>query len=660
MNRTQKIGYIRGLQIFLFVAFLFIVAPVAKAQYKSQKSSAKKHYKQALESYYNRNYKKSLFYLKKATKSDPKWISPYLLTSEVYYYLKNDSGQREALTQATRIDKEHRYPKIYLSLANLDKSQHHFEKAIENYNRYLEHTQESDSLFLDEVHLRLESCRFTIEAMKNPVPFSPFSIGEGINTEEDEYWPSISMDESTMVFTRLLKTDPNSKQRYAIPQEDFYESKVDGDHWGQSQNMGFPINTPDNEGAQCISADGRLLFFTACNRVGGRGSCDIYLSLKTADNQWSSPINLGGPVNTAGWESQPSISADGRFLFFVSNRKESLGKTDIYRAERTGYDKYGRPIFGKVSPLNNKANTRYKETSPFIHPDGTTLYFSSDGWPSIGESDIYVAQLNDKKEVISCKNIGYPINTFQNDEAFVVGATGNFAYFVSDRDKMMGKDIYAFPLKTAKPNPVSFVKGKVIDADTKKPLRANIVLTEMLEGAKEAELASWRDNGEFMVSLPLKNNYRFTSETKGYLFYSENFNLTKRSSMGKPFEITIAMHKLKKGATTILNNIFFKVNSYELDHISYCELDYVYSFLQENEKLSVEIGGHTDSMGSLDLNKQLSINRARVVRDYLIGKGIDQSRITFEGYGYSKPIASNKTVDGRQQNRRTELKVIQM
>ncbi|QZT37286.1 OmpA family protein [Halosquirtibacter xylanolyticus] len=655
MNKNQQ----RGLQIGIFVAFFLMSIPLF-AQYSVSKSAPKKHYKQALESFYGKSYKRSLFYINKSIKGAPHWVSPYLLAAEVYYYIGNDSLQLESLKKVIELDVDIRYPKSFLNMANLEKKTHHFDIAIKYYRKFLKYTKESDSTFIKDVKLRLASSEFAKEAIASPIEFSPFSLGVNINTKEDEYWPSLSIDESTLVFTRLLRINPVTGLNYPFPQEDFYESKKKEKSWSNSKNMGYPINTPENEGAQCISADGRLLFFTACNRFGGKGSCDIYVSMKQANNRWSSPKNLGRSVNTSGWESQPSISADGRYLFFVSNRKGGKGKTDIYRAERTDYDVNGAPVFGVVEPLNEHVNTVYSETSPFIHPDGRTLYFSSNGWPSIGKSDIYISRLDKNKRVVSRKNIGYPINTFENDEAFVVGASGTFAYFVSDRDRKMGKDIYAFLLKENKPDPVSFVHGRVIDAETKRPLKANIVLTELQKGDTEAVLASWEDNGEFIVSLPLQKNYRFTSQAKGYIFYSKNFNLSKQYSVGNPYEVLIEMKRLVIGVTTILNNIFFKTNSYSLDQISHNELDYVCEYLQNNKTLKVEVGGHTDTVGSLELNDELSVNRAKVVRDYLIKSGIDSLRIIYQGYGYSKPIDTNRTSDGRRRNRRTELKVLQL
>ncbi|MDC1106382.1 OmpA family protein [Prolixibacteraceae bacterium] len=647
------------LRIGIFVAFFIISLPLW-AQYSVSKTAPKKHYKQALQSFYGKNYKRSLFYLKKTIKATPHWIPPYLLASEVYYYTEQDSLQFESLKKVIELDVEIRYPKSLLNMANIEKKYHHFDSAIRYYKSFLSHTKEIDSIFIADVKLRLASSEFAKNAVASPVSFSPFSLGDNINTKEDEYWPSLSIDESTLVFTRLLRENPITGVNYPFPQEDFYESKKVDKVWSNSKNMGYPINTPENEGAQCISADGRLLFLTACNRVGGKGSCDIYVSMKQSNNSWSSPKNLGKPVNTSGWESQPSVSADGRYLFFVSNRKGSKGKTDIYRAERTAYDMNGAPIFGVVAPLNNMVNTVYSETSPFIHPDGRTLYFSSNGWPSIGKSDIYISRLDKRKKVVSRKNIGYPINTYDNDEAFVVGASGNFAYFVSDRDRKMGKDIYAFPLKENKPDPVSFVHGRVVDAKTRRPIRADIVLTELNEGDTEAMLASWEDNGEFTVSLPLQKNYRFTSQAKGYIFYSKNFNLTKQYSVGNPYEVLIEMKRLAVGVTTILNNIFFDTNSYALTQLSHNELDYVCQYLQKNPSLKVEIGGHTDTIGSVDLNAKLSVDRAKVVKDYLTQAGVDSLRITYQGYGYSLPIAPNNTIEGRKRNRRTELKVLQL
>ena len=398
-------------------------------------------------------------------------------------------------------------------------------------------------------------------------------------------------------------------------------------------------------------------FFYGCGRPDGIGSCDIYMSVRKK-GRWSEPVNLGSPVNTNAWESQPSVSADGRWLYFSSNRKGGKGKMDIWRAEKLGVSPEGLPVYGKVANLE-AVNTPGNENSPFIHADGKTLYFASDYWPGMGGKDLFFVSLDSIKTFVP-QNLGYPINTSDNEEGLVVEVSGERAWFTANKQGFGGRDIFTFLLPDkVKPQPVSWVKGRVTDRKTGQLIFSDINLNDLVDNRSVQHLYPFENEGEFLFCLSSGHNYGLNVAKEGYLFHTENFNLTGLFKREKPMTLNIALDPIEPGQTTVLKNIFFETDSFRLKPESETQLKDIVNFMKQNPGLMIEIGGHTDHQGTENYNLILSAKRAEAVVQHLIGMGVSPARVKSKGYGFSIPVADNSNDEGRALNRRTEFKILE-
>ncbi|MBK9799966.1 MAG: OmpA family protein [Bacteroidetes bacterium] len=370
------------------------------------------------------------------------------------------------------------------------------------------------------------------------------------------------------------------------------------------------------------------------------------------------PKNVGPPINSKYWDSQPSLSSDGNTLYFVSNRPGGKGEKDIWASSLTKDGYWGTPV-----NLGDSINTAYSDMSPFIHPDNKTLYFASEGQPGMGRHDIFYARMKKDGNFGTPVNIGYPINTSGDEFSLIVNSKGNLAYFASaDRKEGFGNlDLYSFDLyEKARPTLVTYVKGKVFDSESKKLLDARLELIDLETSKVVADMYSNSITGEYLVCLPANKNYAFTASRNGYLFYSENFSLKENKNQGEPYLIDIAMKPIKAGEKVVLKNIFFETGKYNLKDESKSELNKLGDFLNLNPKVKIEVSGHTDNVGDDKMNQTLSLNRAKSVYDYLLNNGIAAERLTYKGYGETQPVESNDTDKGRAANRRTEFKVVSL
>ncbi len=593
---------------------------------------------------------KAIVLLKKLLISDPSYYMAYFGLADIYHETGESKLEQEALVKGLNISAD-RFPAGYKFLAELLYGKTEYSEALKNIEQYCSLKK---PVTIEENRL-LESCRFAVKAVESPVAFHPENAGLSINSNEDEYWPGLNGEGNMLVFTRLVKQDKDG-QKLTYPQEDFFVSRKDSSGWQKATPLGPPINTSENEGAQCISADGRLLFFTGCGRPDGLGSCDIYMSVKQK-GMWSEPVNLGAPVNGSSWDSQPSVSADGHWLFFTSNRSGGKGKMDIWRAEKVGVSPEGYPVYGKVTNVEG-VNTRGNDLSPFIHADGKTLYFSSDFWPGMGEKDLFFVKLDSTKIQLP-QNLGYPVNTSGNEDGLFVEVSGERGWYTSNNKGLGGRDIYFFSIPEAiKPDPVSWVKGTIFDRKTGNQIVADLVLNDLVTNRLVQHLYPFENEGEFLFCLPSGHNYGLNISKEGYLFHSENFNLLGSYSRQQPLNLNIHLDPIEKGQSTVLRNIFFDTDSFQLKPESKGQLMEMIDFMTRNPGLVIEIGGHTDRQGSEDYNLKLSENRADAVVRYLITNGIFSSRLRSKGYGFSVPVADNSTEEGRALNRRTEFKIL--
>jgi flagellar motor protein MotB len=620
-----------------FVFLLFCVTFQANAQ-TSKIKRAHENYEDAQQFLRQSAYDEGIKYLDQAIKADPKFQAAYIQLGDVYRKIrqlpKAIDNYRKAILSAPTVE-----IRVYFVLGEIELQTGHYEQAKASLLKFQSTYKGNDADFLHKTKKYLLDCDFAMSALKTPTPYQPINMGFNVNSEYRDYFPALTADGKTIIFSRVVKGN-----------EDFYTAQKKEGQWQKAEPLSSNINTPTfNEGAQSISPDGKYLFFTGCNRPDGLGRCDIYLSRKEG-NQWGKAINLGATINTEYWESQPSISPDGNTLYFVSNRPGGIGGYDIWKSSLNDESRWTAPI-----NLGSGINTSFDENTPFIHSDGRTLYFSSDGWPGMGNKDIFFSKL-EKDKWSRPQNLGYPINTFNEETGLIVSTDGSEGLFSSSLEGGFGElDIYRFKLPgIAKPMPVTYVKGIVRDRETNEFLEASIVVVDL-----ETDLALFNDNtsaetGDFLTVLPIGSTYSFDVDAPGYLFYSKHYNLNEFIGT-EPFEVALFLDKIKVGANATLSNIFFETNKYELLPTSTAELNLLVDFLTTNGKLSIEIQGHTDSSGETKFNEKLSDNRAKEVYKFLVANGIAAKRLSYKGYGSTKPKADNATEEGRHQNRRTEF-----
>lgn len=576
--------------------------------------------------------------LKKALEADPKYLDACAQLADIYGLQHQYTEAVRYYDQANGIDSSYLAP-AYLKYAKAEAGTGRFDRALALVARYLARPELGPSARARAVAWRAHF-KFGEASAARKIPFDPVNLGDSINTADAEYAPTLTIDQRTLIFTRNIGGH----------NEDFFISHLNSDSiWSLASDLGPPINSSYNEGVQTVSQDGSLLMFTICNRPDGMGSCDIYYAFKT-DQGWSTPKNLGPRVNSSSWDSQPCLSPDGRELYFVSNRPGGLGGSDIYVSTLSAQGSWGTP-----RNLGTSINTPGDESSPFLHADGQTLYFASDGWPGLGGVDLYLARRAPDGSWGKPVDLGYPINTVDHDGSLFVAADGQTAYFASDRSDSRGKlDIYRFQLyPAARPIRTLFVRGYVYDRKSRARLAAMVDLIDLATG-KTLTHISTGPGGDYLVTLPVGKDYAFNVTRKGYLFHSEHFSL-KDTTGGAPFEINIGLDPIGVNAKMTLRNIFFAFDQAELLAASRTELDKVVQLMEENPTLAIRLDGYTDSVGTSAHNEKLSLSRAQAVVSYLEGKGISAARMTARGNGARDPVASNDTEAGRALNRRTEL-----
>ena len=629
----------------LFLLIILILSINLFAQYSDADilvRSAKKNFEA-------KKYDNALKILSQAKRVDKYNIEIYFLYGEIYYDMNALDKVIEEYTDATKQIGDKR-PVMYLLLANTLITMGRYEEAQPNLEKYLSN-RNANAKYIAHVKRDIQICKFAINALQNPVPFEPENLGSGVNSKYNEYLPALNAEENTLVFTRRVpKLHPS---QYEDPEhEDFYVSSKDGLLWSKSKSLGANVNTQGNEGAQSLSADGKYLFFTACDRPKGYGGCDIYLTRKDSKGNWSKPMNMGSTINSKYWDSQPSISPDSRTLYFTSNRPGGQGKLDIWKSTIGENGKFGKPV-----NLGDSVNTPFNEVSPFIHPDNSTLYYASDGKIGMGGLDLFVIKKVNDSLWGSAKNLGYPINTYKDENSLIVNAKGDKAYYSSDREGGFGElDLYSFDLyKEVQPESVTYLKGKIYDSKTNLPLSARFELIDLETNELIIESNSNRKTGEFLICIPANKNYALNVSKEQYIFYSDNFSLKDADGTEMPFVKDIPLSKIEKGNKVVLKNIFFETNSYVLKDESKTELNKLISFLNNNKAVKIEIGGHTDNVGSVESNKALSENRAKAVFNYLKANRVEEARLSYKGYGESMPISTNDTEEGKALNRRTEF-----
>ncbi|MBL7742894.1 MAG: OmpA family protein [Chitinophagaceae bacterium] len=632
--------------LFPLLFFIFHLSFLSAQPYDPSKVNKKavQLYNQAIERAQDGNLIHAVGLLKQCIELDNKYLDAYLSLAGVYGQMKNYKASVEnyqkAFAQDSNYTMDYKLP-YSIQLAGTGE----FEKALDAINDLLAKKPPKNENSLKACNYRKRCYEFAIEyAKKNTgrnYVFAPQNMGSNVNSTESEYLPSLTIEGKELVFTRRL----------GAFNEDFFYSKKNATDWDKAKPIQGEVNTEQNEGAQNISQDGQLLVFTGCNRPDGFGSCDIYISYLT-DKGWSEAVNLGGRINSDQWESQPCLSPDKQSLYFASRRAGGYGGSDIYVSQMQANGRWAEP-----QNLGPAINSKGDEQSPFIHADNQTLYFTSDSWPGYGESDLFYTRKGPGGDWSVPVNLGYPINTISHEASLFVAADGKTAYYASDRsDSKGGLDIYSFELREdVRPYKTLWVKGVVFDKKTTQGLPSTVELIDLSSKLLISKVQT-DEKGNYLVTLPIGKDYAFNVNRKGYLFYSDNFSLS-RNSPDSSYEKNIPLQPLEVNAAIVLNNVFFDVSKFELKPESQIELDKIVQLLKDNPTLKIEISGHTDNAGKPADNLALSNNRAKAVVGYLVSKGITPQRLTAKGFGETKPAADNKTEQGRARNRRTEMKV---
>lgn len=629
----------------LFLAASFFLSICTKAQwYNPATVNVKLGYKyaDALSEAKNKNYKRALFLLDECIATDAKfldaWLSKAGVLSETRQYKQSVELYAKTMAMDTVYTSNFLLPYSIALAGNGN-----FEEALIAINKFLLKPNLNERL-VKSANYRQQSYQFAIDNKQTNLngnyTFAPINLGDSINSKHPEYFPAITIDANTLVLTRQ------------IGQEDFYISEKKNGVWGKAVLLPGNLNTKDNEGAQTVSQDGKMLVFTGCNMPEGEGSCDIYYSYITK-NGWSERINIGRNINTEFWESQPSLSPDKKTLFFVARDPTGFGGSDIYVSYLQANGNWGKPF-----NLGAGINTSADESCPFIHADNQTLYFSSKGHAGYGDFDLFFVRKQADGSWSKPQNLGYPVNTIDEENSLVIASDGKTAFYASNRTDSRGSlDIYTFQLpQQTRALKTLWVKGNVFDKKTKLGLPSAVELID-LNTAQTVSKVQTDEEGNYLITLPVGKNYAFNVNRKGYLFFSENFSLTQKDN-DTSYTINIPLTPIEINASIILKNIFFDTKKAELKNESLIELDKVIQLLKDNPTIIIEISGHTDNVGKPADNLLLSNNRAKAVITYFLSKGITKNRLTAKGFGEIKPVAENTTEESRSKNRRTELKVL--
>lgn len=607
------------------------------------KAKAVTQYEKALDMLRDGMIKEAVPVLAESVKEDSNFVDAYLSLAGVL-------GQLKKYDQSVKLyEKARSKDSLYFQIYNLPYSinlagQGKFEEALTAIQQFLSYPKLNERS-IKSGEYRKRCYEFAIQyAAAHPsgsYHFSPVNLGDSVNTEASEYYPSVTVTDSLLVFTR----------RTGARREDFIESPISNKGFGKWKLIEGDINEETNKGALSVSQDGEWMLFAGQLSGQSYKSFDIYISYYTPDG-WSEPQNMGENINTDFYETAPTLSPDKRALYFVSNRPGGYGGSDLYVSYRQPNGKWG-----PAQNMGPTINTAGDEMAPFIHADNQTLYYTSDGLPGYGGSDIFVSHRQPGGEWGKPENLGYPINTIENEGSLAVSADGLTAYYASDRaDSRGGLDLYKFELRPdIRPYRTLYVKGIVTDSKTGKPLPSSVELTDNSTQQPLMKVQT-DEKGEYFITLPIGKDYTFTVNRKGYLFYSEVYALSQRKA-DSVYKKDIALQPVALNAEITFQNILFTTGSYQLPKDASVELDKLVQVLTENPNLKVEISGHTDNIGKPEDNLQLSSNRAKSIVDYLTEKGISRQRLSYKGYGALQPVADNGTEEGRAKNRRTTFRV---
>lgn len=636
-----------------FYTFLIVLFSTVQT-FAQVPRGAEKAYERALEAYNSKDLDVALEELTKAIDKHDLYADAHFLLSQTHKDLYNIPASIKALERGLEI-RESKYPRGWLELAEMLWVEGEYERgisAIEGFKgcrlyKRLPDDQELSAYY----HWIKDGLEFSLAEKANASKAVPIRLKGKVNTEMPEYYPSLTLDNQLMIFTRRMRGEGIAEQ------EDFYMSK-----WSEKTNQWIEanpipgINTRFNEGAAAISGDGLTIVFTACEgpAVGyglreGNGSCDLFESRYNREKGvWSKGINLE-VLNSGAWESQPTLSSDGNFMVFARAMHIQGMGSDLFASHRKEDGSWAKPY-----PLPGEVNTAFEEESPYLHSDGQTLYFSSNGHPGFGGLDMFVSRLREDGTWGTAQNLGYPLNTHNDENSLVVESNGSFALFASDRGKSSGDlDMWRVELPVdSRSNGVEALFGFVVDDETSDLIDASVILIDSDDGRLVASVNSASNSG-FVLPLPQLGKYSFEVEKPGYMFKTQEITVDKVGDK----TVEVRLRKISSEESFDLSSIHFESGSSVLQDVYQADLVKLVNWLGNNPDVNIEVIGHTDNIGSAENNQTLSEERAKTICEFLVANKIDSSRLTNSGKGSEDPITSNETEEGRSVNRRVEIAI---
>lgn len=648
---AQIAGMIHRISLLLG-ACLLLFQVTAQPTTASENKRAVKSYDEALEAYLHGRLGEALQGLDQAIERDPAFFEAWMLKGQILDESGFASPAADAYLNGYGIAPD-RFPKGRLRLCQLLHVAGRYAEGLEALGASEEvwaASEEAEAWETVAAHLA-----FAAEAVNHPVELESHPLAGDVNTSAPEYYPAITADGQTLLFTRQMMG------RGAFEgQEDFYTAHPTGPRtWGNVRAL-MGINTPSNEGAPALQGDGQRLIFTACSTVEngygartGKGSCDLFESVWDAEKgTFTLGQNLGAP-NTGAWESQPSLSADGQTLLFVRARRatrDAPAQQDIFQSERLPDGTWSIAV-----PLPGPINTPGIEGNPVLHPDGKTLYFVSDGHPGMGGLDLFRSEKGEDGVWGRPVNLGYPINTHFDESSVLVTPDGRWAMFATDRDEPGNLDLWELRLPEEHvAEEVRVLRGRVTDVKSGQAVQAAVDVVRP-NGQLIAQVQSNDRTGQFELPLPDGDALRFRVDHPAYVFYSELVDWNEVDPME---EVAIALTRFEVGTVLTLKDVRFASGSSTLEAVFQPELEQLAELMLANE-VKVQIIGHTDNRGASASNLALSQERAKAVRNYLLARGVASDRMEVEGRGDEQPIATNESEAGRAMNRRTEIIVVE-
>ncbi|WP_347159097.1 OmpA family protein [Pontibacter chitinilyticus] len=595
-----------------------------------------------------RDFNQALESLASAVEKDPGFAEAYLKAAGLYKLMGNRSETFKNLEKGLQLlPFSPALANNYFDLAEMQFDQGNYQQAKTRYEDFLRANPKKPAAVV-WAKQQLETVNFALQAMQQPVDFKPEQLPASINSFRLQYFPYTTADQRFFIYTARAGTAPEQDENIFVSQQKEGE-------WLAPVSISDAINTPANEGAATISGDAKTLVFTSCSRPDSQGDCDLYISFRTG-NDWSKPKNMGNVVNSNAWDSQPSLSADGRTLYFSSTRSGGVGKEDIWVTHLNDDGSWQQP-----ANLGEPVNSKGRDMAPSIHVSGATLYFVSDGHLGLGGLDVFKSTKENNQQWQEPKNLGYPLNTQADEGSLFITADNRKGYYSRQESTTKGPAIllYQFDVPEVWKSSLNstYAQGRVLDINTKKPVAAQVQLYDVAADSLVQQVNSDKVSGEYTVVLTEGKQYALFVTAPNYLMNSRSFDYTSQKAL-TPVALDVYLEPLQAGAAVVLNNLFFDTGKYTLEQKSKTELDKVIAFLKLNAQVKVEISGHTDDVGSDQDNLLLSEKRAAAVADYLTSHGISKSRIRSKGYGETKPVLPNTSEENRRQNRRIEMKVL--